>query len=472
MGNVNLNHPKTTFCICGLIVLCAIGAQDSTLPSDPNNAALLYYQAFLLRPEPDYAAEQLVYETLMEEFNELLRGGKLEFGTGTEKQIREYEEKLKSPESEPNEVKSDFDLMMSGVNSKGFIYEKLHTLQGRLEHERKMRGVDPNETIREYMRSCRDAIEIAQAGSELAICDWGLRYSRGATLSVPQLIEIRKLGTVLRTDALLLAADGDYRAALDRCLMIRRFARHVGDDGIFAYTTSTTLGSSATYCIRILLGQMRPDVDTLTWLKGELTAEAGLPASFAKALKMEMELALRKLRTNKRLLKSVRDEFAEKASDEDASRRIAAFSDEEFIALVQKPYVDLLISTVQVMESEAPYTQKLAEMQKLADEVERQFERYFFIHMVMYGPEGVPSLYTHCVLHEAHFNAFMAGIEIHLVKARTGQLPDELPAGLPKDPFTGKDFTYEIAKDGFGLSFSDKNIPKSNDRRYEFKVKR
>jgi hypothetical protein len=289
---------------------------------------------------------------------------------------------------------------------------------------------------------------------------------------MPQLIEIRKLAAVLRTDALLLAADGDYRAAFQRCLMIRRFARHVGDDGIFAYTTSTTLGSSATYSIRILLGQMKPDVDALTWLKGEFTPETSSPASFAMALKMETELALRKLRMNKRLLKSVRDEFAEKAGDDDASRRIAALSDEEFIALVQKPYADLLSSTLQVMESEVPYAQKLAEMQRLADEVERRFEKYLFIHMVMSGPEGVPSLYTHDILHKAHFNAFMAGIEIHLIRARTGRLPEQLPVGLPKDPFTGKDFTYEIMKDGFGLSYPDENVPKSNDRRYEFKVKR
>lgn len=472
MGNVNLNHPKTTFCICGLIVLCALGAQDSTLPSDPNNAALLYYQAFLLRPEPDYAAEQLVYETLMEQFNELLRGGKLEFGTGTEKQIREYEEKLKSPESEPNEVKSDFDLMMSGVNSKGFIYEKLDTLRERLEYERKMRGVDPNETIREYMKSCREAIETAQAASELSKCDWGFQYSRGLAHSVPQLIEIKEFGTVLRKDALLLAADGHYRAAFERCLMIRRFARHVGDDGIFAYPTSSALGSSATYCIRILLGQMRPDVDILTWLKGELTAETGSPLSLSKMLEMEMELALQKLCTDKEGLLRVRGELTERAANESAKKGVDSLSDEEFIAFVRKPYADFLSSVLLVMDQNAPYTEKLAEIQRLTDELEEQFNSYRFTNIFMYWPEGVPALYTHHVLYKAHFNAFMAGIEIHLVKARTGQLPEELPAGLPKDPFTGKDFTYEIAKDGFGLSFSDKNIPKSNDRRYEFKVKR
>jgi hypothetical protein len=471
-----------------LIALCALGAQASTLPPDPNNAALLYYQAFLLRPEPDYAAEQLVYKTPIEQFNEILRGGKLEFDTDTEEQIRKFEKKLKNHDTEPNETVSELERMMGlEVNSEGFIYDRLHTLRERLEHERKMRGVVPNETIRAYMRSCREAIEIAQAASEISECDWGFRYSRGFTLGVPQLIEIKNLGTVLRTDALLLAADGDYRAAFERCLMIRRFARHVGDDGIFAYTTSTTLGSSATYCIRILLGQMRPDVDTLTWLKGELTAEAGSSPSFTRALKTEMELALQRLRTNREGLLKARDELAGKAPDENAKKEIYTLADEKFIALVQKPYADFLSSILRVMDQKAPYTEKVAEMQRLTENLEKQFDSYLFTKMFMYWPKGVRALYTHHVLHEAHFNAFMAGIEIHLVRAKTGQLPEELPEGLPKDPFSGKDFEYEITDDGFVLRCRARDLEASptevrpghppkvlSDKfqQYEFKVKR
>ncbi|UCC97591.1 MAG: hypothetical protein JSW66_17325 [Phycisphaerales bacterium] len=475
MNNISHNMPTIVCCICFPMVLCALGAQTSTLPPDPNNGALLYYQAFLSRPEPDYVAEQLVYETRMEQFNDVLRGGKLEFGTDTEEQIRQLEEQLDDPNKAPPEVREmmlKLRQVMPEGNYEGQVRSTISRLRQRLEHEQKMAGVDPNKEIRNYLRECRGTIELAQAASEVSECDWGFLYSRGFTLNAPQLTEIRELGTLLRTDALLLAADGDYRAAFRRCLMIRRFARHVGDEGIFPYSTSTTLDGSALYCMRVLFGHMKPDVEILTWLKGELLTETGSPPSVARAFMTEMELALRKLRTNQQLLKSVRDEFVEKAGDDEAAKTIAGLTDEEFIALVQKPYADVLSSLLQVMASEAPHTQKLADMQRLASELEGQFERYFFIHMVMYRPESAPSLYTHQVLHESSCNAFMAGMEIYLARAKTGRLPEELPAGLPKDPFTGKDFTYEVIKDGFGLSFPDKNVPKLKNRRYEFKVRR
>ena len=66
----------------------------------------------------------------------------------------------------------------------------------------------------------------------------------------------------------------------------------------------------------------------------------------------------------------------------------------------------------------------------------------------------------------------MAGIDIYLVRAKTGKLPEALPEGLRTDPFTGKDFLYEITKDGFRLTSPDKDIPKQRQYSYEFRIKR
>jgi len=44
---------------------------------------------------------------------------------------------------------------------------------------------------------------------------------------------------------------------------------------------------------------------------------------------------------------------------------------------------------------------------------------------------------------ETQANAMIAGIEILLDRARTGRFADELPVGLPKNAFSGKDFEYE-----------------------------
>jgi hypothetical protein len=68
------------------------------------------------------------------------------------------------------------------------------------------------------------------------------------------------------------------------------------------------------------------------------------------------------------------------------------------------------------------------------------------------------------------FNAIIAAVEIYIVKAKTSRLPDTLPAGLPRDLFSGKDFEYEKTKDGFILRCRGKDLDKDEFYQYEFKV--
>lgn len=475
MQDISVRISLSMYFVSGLLFLFGSGVYAGTLPPDPTNAALLYYQAFLLRPESDYATNELVYNTRIENFIKLLNSGKLKFGTDTEDKVREYKEKLKNFDSEPNQVKSGLDVMMDPhTNSKMSIYEKLHFLYERREYEREMNGVDPNETIRKYIKKCQGTIKLAQAASELYECDWGFRYSEGLTNNiVPQLAEIRNLGTILDTDALLLAADGDFRAAFEHCLMIRRFARHVGNDTTLLFTTSNTLSGQAIRCIRVVLGCMKPDEGILMWLKNRLEDETDLPLSFTKTLKMEMEIALQKLRTDKKALMKVREEFTRELDNHSVGKKINDLTDEELISHVEKRYVDFLSSIFHVLDANKSYTQKYAEIRSLAGELDKKYENYWLTHNILMRWSGVvPGLYTHYMLHKAHFHALMAGIDIYLVRAKTGKLPEALPEGLRTDPFTGKDFLYEITKDGFRLTSPDKDIPKQRQYSYEFRIKR
>jgi len=497
MSGINYVIGKT-ICFVWVLFFCTPCTQASTLPPDPNNAALLYYQAFLLRPEPNYADKELVYNTNIEKIYEFLCGAKIEFDTDTEERICELEKKLNDFGTEPNESKSDLEIMMSpDTDSKGFIYEMFHMLREQREHERKMNGVDPNKTIRNYIRKCHDMIALAQAASELSECDWGIRYSSGLACSIPQLIEIRNLIAVLGADVLLLTVDGDYRAAVERCLMMRRFARHVGDDEILLYTTSNRLAGYAIRCIRIALGCMEPDLDILTWLKNQLVTEKGLIASPASVLKIDFEMTLQSLRTNadilenahlalrkKREIKSLtREQHTQKG---DNSGDLQSLTDEELVALAGKPYATFLDSAIRIMDSEMSYEKKQSEIRSLTEALEKEFggdstamlkmithpERLLIFSIRTACAEQVLKIYDVHVLYIADFNALMTGIEVYLTKAKTGQLPEKLPEGVPKDPFTGRDFTYEIKEDGFVLSLPDENIPKQKHRPYEFKVKR
>ncbi len=67
MSNINHRSRKIFFCVSGTIFFCAFGTNAAISLPDPDNAALLYYQAFLLRPELDDAT--------FIHFDSVLRGG-------------------------------------------------------------------------------------------------------------------------------------------------------------------------------------------------------------------------------------------------------------------------------------------------------------------------------------------------------------------------------------------------------------
>ena len=495
MSGISYGIEKTICCACGFIILCTLGAQASTLPPDPNNAALLYYQAFLLRPEPDYAEEQLVYNNRAEKIYDLLCGGELDFDPDIDKKILEFENRLKNDSNEPDEIPPEIREMMPEGFFESGIQFRLSKLRKRREHEQKMRGVDPNETIRNYMEKCRDAIELVQAASELSYCDWGIRYSQGKDQCVIPPIKIRRFVFMLRVDALLLAANGDYRKAFESCMMMRRFARHLGDDINIHYVMFTTIDRTALYNTKILLGSRRPKVETLTWLKNQLATQEDSPLFLTKMLNMDFELTLQSLRNNNDILDKalkamhLKDQIISSFRDKYASTdmediKIQGITDEELVALAGEPYESFLNSALQIINSGMSYKEKFSEIQSLIEKIQNEFggdpasypimaahpEKVLTLSIIIQCAEAVANLYKLHVDHVALLNVLMTGIDVYLIKAKTGQLPEKLPEGVLKDPFTGRDFAYEITEEGFMLSLPDKNIPEHRRRPYEFKV--
>jgi hypothetical protein len=141
-----------TLAAAAVVLLGGLGPMAPALayPPDPNNAALLYYQAFLLVPEPDDRA---------------VADMKADVATGK---------------------------------------------------------IPPNEQVKEYLKKCREAIDCALTASRLQHCDWGLQYSKGFSAVFPQLAQARSLSFLILADARVLAAEGEYRQALERCLATYR----------------------------------------------------------------------------------------------------------------------------------------------------------------------------------------------------------------------------------------------------------
>jgi len=347
------------------------------------------------------------------------------------------------------------------------------------------------------MKKCRDAIELVRAASELSYCDWGIRCSQGKGQCVIPPIKIRRFIFMLRVDALLLAANGDYHEAFESCIMMRRFARHLGNDINIHYIMSTTIDRTALYNTKIVLGSHRPKVETLTWLKNQLATRKNSSLFLNEMLKMDFELTLDRLRNNNYILDKaleamhlkdqIRSSFRKKDELTDIEGgKVQSISDEELIALAGEPYESFLNSALQIINSGMSYKEKLSKIESLTEEIENEFggdpasypmmvahpEKLLTLSIIIQCAEAVANLYKLHINHVALLNALKTGIEVYLIEVETGQLPEKLPEGAPKDPFTGRDFAYEITEEGFTLSLPDKNIPEQRQRPYEFKVQK
>jgi len=106
--------------------------------------------------------------------------------------------------------------------------------------------------------------------------------------------------------------------------------------------------------------------------------------------------------------------------------------------------------------------QRLAQMQKVISEINEAF----VVEMSTFGFswESIDGLFKSRVKHTAQINSIKAAIKIYLIMVKTGQLPEELPDYLAKDPYTGRDFLYEITDDSFVLGCQSDIFEKGKER--------
>ena len=365
-------------------------------PPNPGNAALLYYQAFLLRPEPDAAIKNKFYH-----------------------------------------------------------------------------GAEPNRQVRTYLGHCLPVIEIAEIASRMPQCTWGVWPERG--LSVRDfLTEVGNLTTILLMDARTLAADGHYRVALERCLTVRRIARHLSEEPEL-YLLSAASDQRPLSTVQHVLGVMPPDADILMWFRGQFGGVQVAPPSYAKEFQARIKTELKHIRTYPARLASLRNLLVEGAEDEKAKENARNLTDEQILLRIRERLQCFLDSIFRILDSERTYEQKLAQMQRLisklteaddADPVTKDT-------LTMMNMRGMINIvYPHHVWHQANINCIKAAVEVYLIVAKTGRLPESLPDYLPKDPSTGQDFVYEITDEGFALHCQDEKFLSRYSRRLEFKVKK
>jgi len=448
MSSNNSNNKKTIFCVYGIIVLLLIAANvrafseteteapkptgmgveagraiaavkdrraeeayekrnaeitpwaEGSIPHNPVNAALLYYQAFLLRPELN-----------------------------------------------------------------GAISFKIHDVV--------FSGVEPDRQVRTYLGYCLDVIEIVEIASRMPHCIWGI-WPEHQLRHTAVRRELGRIAEILLVDARTLAADGHYRVALERCLTVQRITLHLNEDPEM-FTLNTYNWSLET--IRDLLGIMPPNVDILSWFRGQLGVAKEATPNFAEFfLQTHIESVLKDIRINPLYLVNLRNLLVEQASDEQAKKNARNLTDEQLLLRIDEGLKSLIDPIFTVLDSERTHKQKLNQMQQLINELTEADHADPLNKPVLINIANMEELinrgYKSHVWHLAHINCIKAAVEVYLVVAKTGRLPERLPEHLPKDPTTGRDFVYEITNEGFVLRCQDEDFLGHRSRKLEFKIKK
>jgi hypothetical protein len=390
------NKLKTATCVT--LMLLIISSPAFAYPPDPDNAALLYYQAYIAYEKTDDTMQAMVSD---------LSKGKIE----------------------------------------------------------------PNERIREYIENCREAIDNAVAASEIPNCNWGLRYSKAFDMSLPHLAQTRKLVFIIGSEIRILAADGDYQKALDRCLTLHKISKHMGDETIISFLVAMAIGKMADNQIQYVLGEMPQDTKMLRRLKSQLAIIDSKPLSSRGTTEYERELSLEHMQLDKlkQLIEIVNGEPIKPDSKEAEQLRNV---DQATIGKNRAYYIRHMDTLQTILSSPMNYQKVYTELKNLNEQPKKDVAENntdaYITSIVSPAFERIVSVETR---DKTFNNAVRAAIEIYIQKVETGQLPEILPENLPKDLFSGKDFRYEKTSDGFALSCRGKDLDKNETYQYEFKVK-
>jgi hypothetical protein len=195
-------------------------------------------------------------------------------------------------------------------------------------------------------------------------------------------------------------------------------------------------------------------------------------------MELDVQFALQRLQAHPETVSRIRNRFLEQgiaAKDKEGVEKLKGLPDKDLIPLIQEMasavFAEFFDSARRVVESDEPYPQTYAELELLTYKLREHDEIVPFYDLTTVVVS--PRFYSLNVNLKTRINGLNAAIEIYLVQAKTGHLPDVLPDGLPKDPFTGRDFGYAITDEGFALGCQGEEFQKGRMRQMlEFKVRK
>jgi len=330
--------------------------------------------------------------------------------------------------------------------------------------------IEVNEKIKKFVKSNKRAIDFAIAASGVTNCDWGMDYSKGMATVLPPLYTFKNLARLILADAKIMAEKSDYKSAIDRCLSLERFARHVSDRSMMTYLFGLAINKEADKYIQDILANMPEDLEMLSWLKNQLAQIDSKSFSFKTCVDYENEVVMAfMIKDNiKRLLPIENWEVPPSVSK--TAEKWLLVADEQFLAS-NRAYWKKLIGSIKAT-LDMPYPKAYAELKRLCEKPEKDIIENPDATLTTILLPAFDKSYSVGIRGKNLPNVIRAAIDIYIIKAKTGRLPDKLPASLLGDLFSAKPFKYEKNADGFVLCCRGKDLSKDKIYEYEFKVKK
>lgn len=328
---------------------------------------------------------------------------------------------------------------------------------------------DIDDEIREYVKENRHAIKYFVDAGDAPHCDWGLDYSEGMEMQMPQFAPLRTLVKIVMAQTKIATVSADYNRALDLCLSLHKAGSHIGGDGVLiSYLVGLSFNALANQGIMDILPHISDNPEILIRLRGQVFEVSGKLPSLTASLNRDMSVCGQHI--DKEKAAYILDELllGEQISKEKA--RIIRQADENFFKASKEYYLSHQAALLTAIE--LPYPESYEQLVRLGEKLGSDSKDNPNAMLTSLIVPAIDRVFCLDVKSKTHFNAIKTAIEVYLIKARTGKLPDALPAGLPGDLFSGKAFKYEKNADGFILSCQGKDLSKDKIYEYEFKVKK
>lgn len=326
---------------------------------------------------------------------------------------------------------------------------------------------DIDDEIREYVEQNRYAIKYFVDAGDAPNCDWGLDYSEGIELQMPQFSPLRTLAKIVMAQTKITTESADYNRALDLCSSVHKAGSHIAGGGLLiSHLVGISLNGTANQCIVDILPHISDNPEILIRLRGQVFEVSGKFPSITASLNRDMSVCGQDM--CKERVNYILDTSGDFIPKEKA--QIIRRADEEFFKANKEYFLDHQAALLSAIE--LPYPQSYEQLVRLGEKLNRDSKNNPNAILTNLFVPAIDRILCLDIRSKTHFNAIKAAIEIYLIKAKTGKLPDALPAGLPGDLFSGKSFKYEKNADGFILSCQGKDLSKDEIYKYEFKVKK